>query len=426
MLLLVCFAIGYVCIAMEHTIRVDKAATALITGTVLWVLLSPPISGMPAPEVNESLLHHLGDISSILFFLLAAMTIVELIDTHQGFDLITRKITATNPVKLLWIIAIITFLLSSILDNLTTVIVIGTLLRKMIHDKTLLFYFGGMAIIAANTGGAFSPIGDVTTIMLWVSDKLTSVEVITKVILPSIVCLIIPLLMISYTLKRKKLVLPPVKPSTDEAVRPFEQILILSTGVLALISVPIFKTITHLPPVVGILFTLGIMWTLTEVLHGRKKDHSHADQFKVGAVLRKIDSSSILFFLGILLAVSALQLSGSLTTMATWMDKEIGNIYAINTVIGVVSAIVDNVPLVAASIGMYGADVFPRDHDFWLFLSYTAGTGGSMLIIGSAAGVAIMGILKIDFMWYLKHITLPALAGYAGGVLVYYFLIAQL
>lgn len=424
MLLIVCFALGYVCIALEHVVRIDKAASALLTGTILWVLLSAPISGLPAEGVQESLLHHLGDISSILFFLLAAMAIVELIDTHHGFDIITRKINSANPVRLLWTISIITFLLSSILDNLTTVIVIGTLLRKMISDRQMLFYFGGMAIIAANTGGAFSPIGDVTTIMLWVSGKISATAVLKMIILPSIVCLLIPLVMISFKLRKMARQGTGSKEEITTSVSRSEQILVLITGIIALVSVPVFKTLTHLPPFLGILFSLGAMWTLTELLHARKEE-SHKNHLKVAAVLKKVDSGSILFFLGILLAVAALQYSGSLTAMAHWMDKSIGDIYAINTLIGAISAVVDNVPLVAASIGMYGSDVFPLDHDFWLFLSYTAGTGGSMLIIGSAAGVAIMGILKIDFFWYFRHISLPALAGYAGGVLVYYFLLAH-
>lgn len=420
MLLIACFALGYLFIALEHVVRIDKAASALITGAVLWVLLSPPFSGGSAEALNESLFHHLGEISSILFFLLAAMTIVELIDTHQGFDIITQKINSGKVVHLLWTVSIITFLLSSILDNLTTVIVIGTLLRKMISEKTLLFYFGGMAIIAANTGGAFSPIGDVTTIMLWVSGKISAMAVMQSIILPSIVCFIIPLLIFSYKLRNysnqdsNKEIIVATNPR-------WEQILILITGVIALVSVPIFKTYTHLPPVLGILLTLGLLWVLTELLHA-KKEEERKSHLKVANILKKVDSSSILFFLGILLAVGALQFSGNLTNMAVWMDEKIGDIYVINTLIGVISAIVDNVPLVAASIGMYGSDVFPMDHDFWLFLSYTAGTGGSLLIIGSAAGVAIMGILKIDFIWYLKHITLPALAGYLGGVAVYYFM----
>jgi Na+/H+ antiporter NhaD/arsenite permease-like protein len=424
MILILCFAIGYLCIALEHVIKIDKAASALLTGTVLWLLLSTPFTGDSAELINESLMHHLGEISSILFFLLAAMTIVELIDTHQGFEIITQKINSTNPIKLLWVIGTITFLLSSILDNLTTVIVIGTLLRKLINDKQLLFYFGGMAIIAANTGGAFSPIGDVTTIMLWVSEKISAMEVIKMVILPSLVCFVLPLLMFSWTFYRKKITLPKPEVHAAGNISRHEQILVLVTGVLALITVPLIKTFTHLPPVVAILLTLGIMWGLTELLHARK-DEEFKNPLKVSNILKKIDSSSILFFLGILLAVAALQYAGSLTAMATWMDENIGNMYAINTLIGVVSAIVDNVPLVAASIGMYGSDVFPLDHDFWLFLSYTAGTGGSILIIGSAAGVAIMGILKIDFFWYLRHISLPAIVGYAGGVLVYYFFLGD-
>lgn len=424
MVLIICFVIGYLCIALEHVIKVDKAASALLTGTVLWLLLSNPFTGDSAEAINESLMHHLGDISSILFFLLAAMTIVELIDTHQGFDIITQKINSTNPIKLLWVIGTITFLLSSILDNLTTVIVIGTLLRKLIQDKQLLFYFGGMAIIAANTGGAFSPIGDVTTIMLWVSEKISAFGVLKMVVIPSVICFILPLLMFSWTFHRKKITIPKPEPQDIGNISRFEQLLVLITGVLALITVPVIKTFTHLPPVVAILLTLGIMWGLTELLHA-KKDEESKNALKVSSILKKIDSSSILFFLGILLAVAALQYAGSLTAMATWMDEKIGNIYAINTLIGAVSAIVDNVPLVAASIGMYGSDVFPMDHDFWLFLSFTAGTGGSMLIIGSAAGVAIMGILKIDFFWYLRHISLPALVGYVGGVLAYYFFLGN-
>ena len=416
MLILTIFVIGYLCIALEHFLKIDKAATAVTTGVLCWVVFSLGYDG-DMHELNEGLTFKLGEIGSILFFLLSAMTIVELIDTHKGFDIITSKIKTANPYKLLVLVSIITFLLSSILDNLTTAIVMAALIKKLIKDKEMMWLFGGFVIIAANAGGAFSPIGDVTTIMLWVGGQITSGAVISNVILPSITCLSVPLVLAYFSFRNKSFGII-AEPETESLISKNEQITILILGVIGLVSVPVFKTYTHLPPFMGILLSLGVIWIFTEILHRKKVTDEHKS-LKVTEVLRKVDTPSVLFFLGILLAVGALERAGFLTELATTLNNRVGNMYLINVIIGLLSSIVDNVPLVAAAMGMYTLDTYPVDHNFWTFLSYTAGTGGSVLIIGSAAGVAIMGLLKIDFMWYLKKISLYALAGYFAGVAVY-------
>jgi Na+/H+ antiporter NhaD/arsenite permease-like protein len=419
MLLLIIFVLGYLCIAMEHFLKIDKAATAVTTGVLCWVIFALGYGG-DMHELNEGLTLKLGEIGSILFFLLSAMTIVELIDTHRGFDIITSKIKTTDPYKLLVMVSIITFFLSSILDNLTTAIVMAALIKKLIKDKEMMWIFGGFVIIAANAGGAFSPIGDVTTIMLWIGGQITSGVVISKVILPSIICLAVPLGMAYFSFRKNNLTLTS-EPEGESTISKNEQITMLIIGVLGLVSVPIFKTYTHLPPFMGILLSLGVIWIFTEILHRKKVEDRHKS-LKVTEVLRKVDTPSVLFFLGILLAVGALEKAGFLTELANTLNTKVGNIYVINTLIGLLSSIVDNVPLVAAAMGMYTTDIYHVDHNFWTFLSYTAGTGGSVLIIGSAAGVAIMGLLKIDFIWYLKKISFYALAGYLAGVGLYILL----
>ncbi len=419
MLLILVFIVGYIAIALEHKLKIDKAALALATGVLCWVIYRIGFTG-PIEELNAGLIEKLGEISSILFFLLCAMTIVELIDTHRGFELITSRINTTNPYKLLVLVSVITFVLSAVLDNLTTAIVMAALIKKLIKEQEMKWLFGGFVVIAANAGGAFSPIGDVTTIMLWVGGQITSVSVVSAVLLPSLACLIVPLALAHFPFKKYKPI-HGVALELKNDVPPKEKRLVLILGVLALISVPVFKTTTHLPPFMGILLSLSALWIFTEVLHRNKKEQ-FKKPLKVTSVLERIDTPSILFFLGILLAVGALEKAGYLHELANLLDEKVGNIYVINTIIGLLSSIVDNVPLVAGAMGMYTLDTFHVDHTFWTLLAYTAGTGGSVLIIGSAAGVAIMGLLKIDFIWYVKRISLYAIAGYFAGIGVYLLL----
>ena len=452
-ILLVVFVLGYLGIALEHKIKVDKAASALLTGTLLWGLfvtgyhivpghLAEMFSAFSAEGGHGSLsvfyehrlLHHMQEISSILFFLLGAMTIVELVDAHEGFRVITDRINTNSKVKLMWIICILTFFFSAVLDNLTTSIVMISLLRKLIDDKETRWLFAGMVVVSANAGGAWSPIGDITTTMLWIGGQLSTTAIIVNLILPSIVALIVPLGILSFRLKGT--VDRPtynIEPGSDPTTS-IERNIVFAVGVLGLLFVPVFKTITHLPPFMGMMLSLGVIWLLTERLH-YSKNHEHKTQLSVIGVLRKIDTSSVLFFLGILLAVAALQEAGHLVFAASYLREALNNVYLIDLSIGLLSAIVDNVPLVAASMGMY--DVIPidavtddwtaaltKDGHFWQFLAYCAGTGGSALIIGSAAGVAVMGIERIDFIWYLKKISLLALAGYFAGAGVYLLMFA--
>ncbi len=462
-LMVVIFVLGYTAIALEHPLKVDKAASALLIGSLTWVVYilgSTEIleaghssawndflnsSAMAAflktrPEASmldkmhyfiahHEILHHLGEISEILFFLLGAMTIVEIVDQHQGFKVITDKITTTNKVKLLWILSVLTFFMSAALDNLTTTIVLVALLRKLIADKETRWFFASMVILAANAGGAWSPIGDVTTIMLWIGGQVTAINIITMVIFPSIVTMVVPLSIVSFTMKgdieRPVLSAEQSHEFTTEGQRK----LILFLGIASLLFVPVFKTLTHLPPYMGMLLALGNLWVITEIMH---KNASEDDKRKLSVVgiLTKVDVPTVLFFLGILSAVASLQSAGQLGLLATWLDTATGqNIYFINIAIGIMSSIVDNVPLVAGAMGMYDiaaagatgyAADFVVDGKFWEFLAFCAGTGGSILIIGSAAGVAAMGMEKIDFIWYFKKISLLALIGYLAGAGAYY------
>ena len=420
-LMIVIFVLGYLAIALEHPIKVDKAASALITGVLVWTLFV--LSGADQHFIEEQLLHHLSEISSILFFLLGAMTIVELVDAHEGFSIITDKITTKNRVKLLWIVSVLTFFFSAALDNLTTTIVMVSLLRKLIDDKYERWFFAGIVVVAANAGGAWSPIGDVTTTMLWIGGQLTTMTIIKTLIVPSIVAMIVPLTVLSFTMKGE--IVRPVEFENENDSDPttaFESNLIFFLGVAGLLFVPVFKTLTHLPPFMGMMLSLGVLWLVTEIIH-RSKNKADKSQLSVIGVLRKIDTASVLFFLGILLAVAGLQSAGHLAVMAQNLNEWFGgDIYAINIVIGLLSAIVDNVPLVAGSMGMYeitSVGNFAQDGVFWQFLAFCAGTGGSALIIGSAAGVAAMGLEKIDFVWYLKKITILALLGYFAGAGTY-------
>lgn len=415
-LIITIFILGYAAIAFEHSIKINKAATALITGVLCWTVYM-----LFSPEkhfVTEELTHHLGGLSGILFFLLGAMTIVELIDAHDGFDIITTRINQTDKRKLLWIVSFITFFLSSILDNLTTTIVIIALLRKLIEDNKDRMFFTGIVIIAANAGGVWSPIGDVTTTMLWIGGQITTANIITKLILPSLICLVIPLVYLSFKLKGN-VERPAIEiNSNNKTLSKRHQLIVFFSGVLILILVPVFKTITHLPPYMGILMGLGILWIITELIHGNK-DEEDKHNLSVVHALRKIDTPSILFFLGILVSIAALQSTGILSELAQWMSATLHNDNTIVISMGLLSSIIDNVPLVAAAQGMYDLSQYPTDHYFWEFIAYCTGTGGSALIIGSAAGVAAMGMEKISFFWYLRNISLWALLGYFAGAITY-------
>ncbi|MFC2096939.1 sodium:proton antiporter NhaD [Bacteroidota bacterium] len=462
-LMVIVFVLGYIAIALEHPLKIDKAATALLIGTLTWTIY---ILGVPdilelgfsnawhhflessalqdflvnkpdATTIDKMIYfvshhettHHLAEASTILFFLLGAMTIVEIVDQHQGFKIITDKIKTTDRIKLLWILSFLTFFMSAALDNLTTTIVMVALLRKLVANKKERWFMAGMIILAANAGGAWSPIGDVTTIMLWIGGQVTTLRIIIDVFLPSMVTMLVPLIIVSVFYKKYQ-VERPVLDSVEskEYTTHKERLTILIMGVGALLFVPVFKTFTHLQPFLGMLFGLSILWITTEIMH-KTKEGEDKRRLTVVGILKKVDVPTVLFFLGILTAVSSLSSAGHLDLLAGFLNDKLGNIYAINIIIGLLSSIVDNVPLVAASMGMYDiaspevvgyAANFVQDGPFWQFLAYCAGTGGSILIIGSAAGVAAMGMEKIDFIWYLKKMSLLALTGYIAGALVYY------
>ncbi len=416
-LLVILFIVGYAAIALEHPIRVNKTATALLLAVVSWVMLIM-LTNETANELLPELSHHLSDISEIVFFLMGAMTIVELIDTHRGFRVVSTLVKTKNKVSLLWIICFITFFLSAILDNLTTSIVMVSILRKMIDDKKDRMIFASMVIVAANAGGAWSPIGDVTTTMLWIGGQISAVNIIETLFIPSLVSLLIPLIYFTIKMKGEKIA---ETENDTEVPQPYStHIFIL--GILSLISVPVFKQLTHLPPYMGILLGLSIMWVITEILHSKRE----RKDLQVASVLGKIDLSSILFFVGILLTVAALQTAGILELTSTWLDTTIPNKDIVVTLLGVASSIIDNVPLVAATIGMYPLHVFPMDDKLWEMIAFCAGTGGSLLIIGSAAGVVVMGMENISFGWYLKKISIPVLIGYLVGVGCYLVIYAAI
>lgn len=434
--ILIVFIVGYAFIALEHPVKIDKAASALIMGMVTWALYAfvPGVDHdtlFHGAQGEGGLYHHLFDIASILFFLLGAMTIVELVDAHEGFSIITNGIKTKSKVKLIWIIAIITFFMSAVLDNLTTAIVMISLLRKLIDDKETRWLFAGIVIIAANAGGAWSPIGDVTTTMLWIKGQLPDVPtIILNLFIPSLICVIVPLMVLSLRMKGE--VSRPVKQEEAghylDPVAGWEKKLVFFLGLGGLLFVPVFKTITHLQPFMGMMLSLGVIWLVTDLIH-RNKKYEDRSALSVLTVLRKIDTSSVLFFLGILMAVGALQEVGHLAVMATTLDQTFqgdNGIFIINILIGLLSAIVDNVPLVAAAQGMYTEMTghFVPGGLFWQFLAYCAGTGGSVLIIGSAAGVAVMGLERIDFIWYLKRVSMLALFGYLAGAFVYILMFA--
>jgi Na+/H+ antiporter NhaD/arsenite permease-like protein len=403
-------------ITLEHSIHINKAATALITAVVCWTILV--LSPAYKAESLSALGHHLSSIAEIVFFLLGAMTIVELIDAHDGFQNITEKIKTTNKTKLIWTIAFVTFFLSAVLDNLTSTIVMISIINKLVKDKMVKWQLLGLVIISSNAGGAWSPIGDVTTTMLWIGHQVTPLNIIKETFLASLTCMVVPTLIISYRIKGTIDLHENTITNQNALSNARDRNLVFFIGIACLLFVPIFKTITHLPPYMGMLFSLGLMWVLTELMH-HKKEIDEKGTLSVNHALRKIDTPSILFFFGILMSIAALDQVGLLKQSALWMDQSIGDIKIIAMIIGLLSSILDNVPLVAALQSMYGLDIYPTDHYFWELLAYTAGTGGSVLIIGSAAGVAVMGLEKIDFFWYLKNISWIAFIGFITGAIVF-------
>ncbi len=451
-LMLEVFIFGYILIVLEHNVHINKAATALIMGAGLWALYAIGADEILALGHSESWKHwleaghakghesiinfivhhelteHLSEMASIVFFLMGAMTIVEVIDEYQGFRIITNRIRVTNKPKLLAIISLMTFFLSAALDNLTTTIVIVAVLNKLVKDKETRWFFASMVVISANAGGAWSPIGDVTTIMLWIGGQITALKIMEEIFMPSLVAMLVPLGVLMLKLKGE---IDPPDMSDDEtkAFIPLkDRIIVLTAGLCALMAVPVIKSYTHLPPFIGMLLGLGVMWFMTDFkLHSKTAEDKRL--LNVGRILKKIDMPTVLFLMGILLAVGALSSAGHLNVMAGFMQEHFTDIYFQNTLIGVLSAIVDNVPIVAAFMGMYPiAEAgstgelanFVVDGKFWEMLAYASGTGGSILIIGSAAGVAAMGMERISFTWYFKNIAWVATLGYLGGIALFY------
>jgi NhaD family Na+/H+ antiporter len=416
--LVIVFILAYAAIAFEHPIKVNKSASALLGAGLLWTIYA--VSTGDAQLVGEHLSESLISTAQIVFFLMGAMAIVEVVDAHNGFDVITSRIKTTQLSSLMWLVGFVTFFLSAILDNLTTTIVMVSLMKKLLDQREDRWFFAGIIVISANAGGAWSPIGDVTTTMLWIGGQITAMEIIKGLFLPSLVNLLVPLFVTSFLLKGKAVV-PPVANVSEQSLpvtTAFERNLMFFLGFGILVAVPAFKTWTHLPPFMGVLFGLGLLWLVGDLVH-RQKDDDDKVHLSLTHALTRIDMPSIVFFVGILLSVATLEHTHILSDLAAWLDDAVGRQDVIVMIIGLVSAIVDNVPLVAASMGMYSLTQYPADSFLWEFLAYCAGTGGSILIIGSAAGVAAMGLEKIDFVWYLKKISGLALLGYVAGALVY-------
>ena len=412
------FVLAYAAIALEHPLNVNKSASALLGAGLLWTLYAVA-TGDPTKvghDLNESLM----GTAQIVFFLMGAMTIVEVVDAHNGFEVITSRIRTAKLASLVWMIGFVTFFLSAILDNLTTTIVMVSLMKKLLAKREDRLFFAGIIIIAANAGGAWSPIGDVTTTMLWIGGQITALKIIEEVFLASLVSLLVPLAVTAKVLGNRPVEAPPrmdenLLPDTT----PFERNLMFCLGLGVLVAVPVFKSITHLPPFMGILFGLGLLWMVGDLVHRKQEDDLKKQRLTMARALTRIDMSSIVFFIGILLCVAVLEHTHILSSLAKWLDQAVGRQDIIVLIIGLVSAVVDNVPLVAASMGMYSLADFPPDSFLWEFMAYCAGTGGSILIIGSAAGVAAMGLEKIDFVWYVKKISGLALLGYFAGAAVY-------
>jgi Na+/H+ antiporter NhaD/arsenite permease-like protein len=417
-LLIIVFVIAYAAIALEHPLKVNKSVPALIGAGLLWTIYAL-FTGHVSEQLNESL----ATTAQMVFFLMGAMTIVEVIDAHDGFEVITDRIKTTRMTTLLWLVGVVTFSLSAVLDNLTTTIVMMSLTRKLLGQREDRLFFAGIIVIAANAGGAWSPIGDVTTTMLWIGGQITALAIIKGLFIPSAVNMIVPLLVVSYMLRGRTVVGPE---KTEEycgkyVTTSFERNFMFFSGIGILCAVPVFKTLTNLPPFMGILFGVGLLWLAGELIH-RKKEDEDKQCLTIVAALQRIDMAALLFFIGILLSVATLEHTKILSSLAQCLDKIVGDQLIIVTIFGLVSAIVDNVPLVAASMGMYSLTQFPPDSFLWEYLAYAAGTGGSILIIGSAAGVAAMSIEKIEFFWYVRRISLLALIGYIAGAVSYVLL----
>lgn len=416
--LVIVFVLAYAAIALEHPLKINKSASALIGAGLLWTIygMSTGDHQMVSVHLSESLMAT----AQIVFFLMGAMTIVEVVDAHNGFEVITSRIKTTKLSTLMWMVGFVAFFLSSILDNLTTTIVMVSLMKKLLDKREDRLFFAGIIVIAANAGGAWTPIGDVTTTMLWIGGQITALNIMKELFIPSMINLLVPLAVTAFMLKG----MPVVSPRSNGAASggmastDAERNIMFFLGLGILVAVPVFKTVTHLPPFMGILFGLGILWLVGDLLH-RDKTDDDKDHFTLVHALSKIDMGSIVFFIGILLAVAALEHTHILGSLAEWLNTAVGRLDVIVMIIGLVSAVVDNVPLVAASMGMYDLAQYPTDSFLWEFMAYCAGTGGSILIIGSAAGVAAMGLEKIDFLWYMKKISWLALIGYFAGAAFY-------
>lgn len=411
------FVLAYAAIALEHPLKINKSATALVGAGLLWTVYA--MAGGQGSAVGAQLGDSLMSTAQIVFFLMGAMTIVEVVDAHNGFEVITSRIKTTQLSSLMWLVGFVTFFLSSILDNLTTAIVMVSLMKKLLDKHEDRLFFAGIIVIAANAGGAWTPIGDVTTTMLWIGGQITTLSIMTGLFVPSMINLLVPLAVTAYLLRGREVVAPArVEVDAHLPTTPFERNLMFFLGLGTLVAVPAFKTVTQLPPFMGILFGLGILWLVGDLLHRHKEDDAK-QHLTLGHALARIDMGSVVFFIGILLAVAALEHTHILSSLAQWLDRTVGRQDIIVIIIGLVSAIVDNVPLLAASMGMYSLTQYPPDHFLWEFLAYCAGTGGSILIIGSAAGVAAMGLEKIHFFWYVKKISGLALLGYLAGAVCY-------
>ncbi len=409
------FIIGYLAIIFEYYIKVNKTASALLMAVFTWAFLfleKKSFHEIFGPEVQS----HIADASQIIFFLIGAMTLIELIDSHNGFKMITNLISVKSKKKLLWIISIISFFLSAVLDNLTTTIVMISILRKLLSEPADRRLLGAAVVVASNAGGAWTPIGDVTTTMLWIKGNVTTLLVMKALFLPSVFSIIVTLVLLSlklegrFSISKKHLQNTKIEPGAKT---------VLVLGILALVFVPVFRYLTKLPPFFGMFIGLGVLWIVTDAMHHKYESRYH---LRVPYILTKIDISAVLFFLGILLAINSLEMTGILKKLAIFLDIHIGNLAVVATIIGFLSSIVDNVPLVAATMGMYDLSSYPPDSAIWQMIAYAAGTGGSILLIGSAAGVALMGLEKVDFIWYMKKISIVALTGYLAGMALYLLL----
>lgn len=410
--LILMFLVGYIVIILEEKVKHDKSSIALLLGTSLWIvyaLLSPDIS-----MVKTHLNHHLQEIAGIIFFLMGAMTIVELIDINLGFNFVLEKIHFTNKKMILLTVVVFSFFLSAFLDNLTTAIVMSSMSRKLFKESTERKLAAGLIIISANAGGSWSPLGDITTTMLWISGRISAVNIMSQLLIPSLVGMIIPYLWIARKFKGTL----AHSPSDIETNSSKERDIIFISGLLLLILVPVIKIITDLPPFICMMFSVGLFWFITELIH-KKKDRNLKNDNSIYVALQRLDLPSLLFFLGILLSVAVLDSSQILHTLSVTATEYIPNTNVFSLVIGIISSIFDNVPILAAIQGMYSTDIYPMDHSFWVFLAYCVGTGGSLLVIGSAAGVAIMNVEKLEFMWYLKNITFPAFIGFVLGAIIF-------